>query len=151
MNTTRHLSLVTCHFLLVTLISCTNHMQRTIIVPDAPAAIGPYSHAALCSGTMLYTSGQIGLLADGTMVPGGVKEQTQRALENVKNILASQGATMSDVVKTTVFLKSMNDFQVMNAEYAAAFGDHKPARSAVEVARLPKDALVEIEVIACLP
>lgn len=135
--------------LILTLTSCTS--MRTFNVDGAPAAIGPYSHAAVCNGHIMYLSGQIGLRPDGTMVDGGVQEQTQQIFANIRTILASQGASLSNVVKTTVFLRSMNDFQTMNAEYALAFGDHKPARSAVEVSKLPKDALVEIEVIVCLP
>jgi 2-iminobutanoate/2-iminopropanoate deaminase len=120
----------------------------------APAAIGPYSQGVLM-GNLLYTSGQVALdPASGQMVPGGITEQTTRVMENLKAILAAGGAGLSDVFKTVVFLKDMNDFAAMNAVYAqylAPAGVTAPARSTVEVARLPKDALVEIEVIATVP
>jgi 2-iminobutanoate/2-iminopropanoate deaminase len=100
---------------------------------------------------MLFLSGQIPLRADGSMVSGTITEETQQVFENIRTILASQGADVSSIVKTTVFLKNMGDFAEMNAVYAEQMGQHRPARSAVEVARLPKDARVEIEVIACVP
>jgi len=122
-----------------------------IATSGAPAAIGPYSQA-IRAGGMVFTSGQVGLdPATGAMVPGGVKEQTTRVLENLKAVLGEAGLGMADVVKTTVFLKDMGDFAAMNevyASYLAPQGLVAPARSTVEVARLPKDALVEIEVIA---
>ena len=99
---------------------------------------------------MVYLSGQIGLLDDGTLIDGDITAQTRRALQNVATILESQQATLRNVVKTLVLLQSMDDFAAMNAAYAEAFGDHRPARSAFAVAALPKGALVEIEVIACL-
>ena len=118
---------------------------------DAPSAIGPYSQAVLV-GNLVYTSGQVALdPKTGQLVEGGVKEQTVRVLENLKAVLAEAGSDLRHVVKTTVFLKSMGDFAVMNeiyARYLAPVGVVAPARSTVEVARLPKDALVEIEVIA---
>jgi 2-iminobutanoate/2-iminopropanoate deaminase len=123
---------------------------ESIIAPAAPPAIGPYAHAVKCSGTMLYLSGQIALRPDGSMVEGDVDAQTRQVMVNICAILATQGATLENVVKSTVFLASMNDFAGMNAVYAEAFGAHRPARSAFEVARLPKDALVEIEVVAVL-
>jgi len=117
----------------------------------APAAIGPYSQAVRI-GDFIYSSGQVALdPASGALVPGGIAEQTTRALENLKAVLAAAGSDLSRVVKTVVFLKDMNDFAAMNAVYAqylAPEGVVAPARSTVEVARLPKDALVEIEVIA---
>lgn len=119
--------------------------------PDAAAPIGPYSHGVQCFGKMVFLSGQIPLRADGTMLEGTIEEQTTQVFANIKTILASRGATLTHVVKTTVFLKDMNDFAAMNSVYAAEMGDHRPARSAIEVSRLPKDARVEIEVIACLP
>ncbi|MFN6136121.1 MAG: Rid family detoxifying hydrolase [Bacteroidota bacterium] len=100
---------------------------------------------------MLFLSGQIPLRADGSMVSGTITEETHQVFENIRTILASQGADVSSIVKTTVFLKNMGDFAEMNAVYAEQMGQHRPARSAVEVARLPKDARVEIEVIACVP
>lgn len=125
-------------------------MITPLHVPSAPPAVGPYSHAVLCSGRMLYLSGQIALDDSGTLIDGSVTEQTRRALQNVSTILASLGATLQNVVKTLVLLQNMDDFAAMNAAYAEAFGTHQPARSAFAVSALPKGALVEIEVIACL-
>jgi 2-iminobutanoate/2-iminopropanoate deaminase len=120
---------------------------------SAPAAIGPYSQAVRI-GNVLYTSGQVALdPASGAIVAGGIAEQTERVLENLKAVLVAGSASLAHVVKTTVFLKSMGDFAAMNeiyARYFAADGVVPPARSTVEVARLPKDALIEIEVIAHL-
>ncbi len=124
-----------------------------IATPDAPAAIGPYSQA-IRSGDLLFTSGQIPIDPDtGNMVEGGIAEQTTRVLENLKAVLSAAGADFSNVVKTTVFLKDMKDFGAMNDIYARYFapeGTVPPARSTVQVAALPKDALVEIECIARL-
>ena len=118
-----------------------------ISTPKAPAAIGPYSQAVRV-GAALYTSGQLGLdPATGTL-PEGVEAQTRQSLSNIGAILDAAGYAVTDVVKTTVFIRSMDDFASVNAVYRAFFGDHKPARSCVEVARLPKDGLVEIEVVA---
>ena len=130
-------------------------MSKTAIsTPNAPAAIGPYSQAILL-GDILYTSGQIPLdPATGNFVPGGITEQTTQVLENLKAILAAAGFNLSQVIKTTVFLQSMSDFAAMNAIYAqylAPEGVAAPARSTVQVAGLPKGALVEIEVIAKRP
>ncbi len=128
--------------------------KSAVSTPDAPAAIGPYSQAVRI-GDFLYTSGQVALdPASGQIVPGGITEQTTRVLENLKAILAAAGTELAHVVKTIVFLKDMGDFAAMNAVYArylAPEGFVAPARSTVEVARLPKDALVEIEVIATIP
>ncbi len=128
-------------------------LKTPISTPNAPAAIGPYSQA-IRIGDLLYTSGQIALdPATGQVVSGGIVEQTTRVLENLKAILAAAGTDLTDVVKTVVFLKDMNDFAAMNAVYSrylAPEGAVPPARSTVEVARLPKDVLVEIEVIARL-
>jgi 2-iminobutanoate/2-iminopropanoate deaminase len=128
-----------------------NPAKSAISTKDAPAAIGPYSQAVR-SGDLIYTSGQVALdPATGKLVEGGVREQTARVLENIQAVLAAAGASMRDVVKTVVFLKDMQDFALMNEVYAAYLapeGIAPPARSTVEVARLPKDALVEIEVIA---
>lgn len=137
-----------------TLVSCSAgrpFMIRPFSAPDAAQPIGPYSHGVECSGRMIFMSGQIPLRADGTMVEGAIREQTLQVFANIRTVLASQGATLSNVVKTTVFLQSMNDFAGMNEVYAAEMGEHRPARSAFEVAKLPKNALVEIEVIACMP
>jgi 2-iminobutanoate/2-iminopropanoate deaminase len=127
-------------------------MSKTAIsTPHAPAAIGPYSQAILVGDT-LYTSGQIPLdPATGNFVPGGITEQTTQVLENLKAVLTEAGFDLAQVIKTTVFLKYLSDFAPMNAIYAqylAPEGVAAPARSTVQVAALPKDALVEIEVIA---
>jgi 2-iminobutanoate/2-iminopropanoate deaminase len=127
-------------------------LAKTVIsTKDAPAAIGPYSQAVQV-GNLLFTSGQVAIdPATGQVVTGGIVEQTTRVMENLTAVLAAAGLDMADVVKTTVFLKNMNDFAAMNEIYAkhlAPEGAVPPARSTVEVARLPKDVLVEIEVIA---
>jgi len=128
-------------------------MKKAISTSAAPAAIGPYSQAVRI-GDFLYTSGQVALdPASGQLVSGGIAEQTERALENLKAVLEAAGSSLAAVVKTVVFLKDMNDFAAMNTvygRYLAPEGVVAPARSTVEVARLPKDALVEIEVIAKL-
>jgi len=120
---------------------------------NAPAAIGPYAQAIRC-GDLLFTSGQIAIdPTTGQVVSEGITEQATQVLENLKAILTAAGADLSQVVKTVVFLKDMNDFAAMNAVYAtylAPEGTIPPARSTIEVARLPKDVLVEIEVIARL-
>lgn len=116
---------------------------------DAPAAIGPYVQGIKIDG-MFYSSGQIPLKADGTLVQGGIVEQTEQVFANLRAVLAAAGASLSDVVKTTVFVKDLGDFPKLNEAYGKAFGDHKPARSTVQVARLPLDVAVEIEVIAKL-
>ena len=123
-------------------------MKKVISTTKAPAAIGPYSQA-IQVGNLVYTSGQIPIdPATGVFVEGGIREQTRQSLLNVKAILEEAGLTMSDVVKTTVFLADMNDFADMNAVYAEFFAEPYPARSAVAVNMLPKGALVEIEVVA---
>ena len=125
--------------------------KQAISTKSAPAAIGPYSQAVRI-GNFLYSSGQVALdPASGALVTGGVSEQTTRAIENLKAVLAAAGASLAQVVKTTVFLKNMGDFTAMNEVYARAFavdGIATPARSTVQVAALPKDALIEIECIA---
>ena len=123
-------------------------MKQIVSTANAPAAIGPYSQA-IDLGSLVITSGQIPLdPATGTF-PEGIRAQTRQALTNVKSILEAAGLGRDAVVKTTVFLKDMNDFAAMNEVYASFFTEGQyPARSAVEVARLPKDAMVEIEVIA---
>lgn len=124
-------------------------MNNQIINTDnAPKAIGPYSQAVK-AGNLLFVSGQVPFdPATMEVVEGGVKEQTARSLQNVKAILAEAGATFADVVKSTVFIKDMNEFGQINEVYAEYFGENKPARACVEVARLPRDVKVEIEVIA---
>src|SRR5271167_1120643 len=128
--------------------------KEAISTSSAPAAIGPYSQAVRVGDTV-FTSGQIALdPATGSLVTGGIREQTTRVLDNLTAVLSEAGLSMARVVKTTVFLKDMADFAAMNEIYARYFapeGVVPPARSTVEVARLPKDALVEIEVIAKRP
>ena len=126
-------------------------MKKIIATTNAPAAIGPYSQAIDC-GSFLVTSGQVPFdPATGEFVPGGITEQTRQVLTNIKAILEAAGLTMDNVVKTTVFIQHMDDFAVMNEVYAQFFqGEVLPARSAVEVAKLPKGALVEIEAVAAL-
>ena len=123
-------------------------MKKVVATAAAPAAIGPYSQA-ICCGDLVFTSGQLPLdPATGTM-PATIEEQTRQSLTNVKAVLAAEGLTMDDVVKTTVFMQNMGDFAAMNGVYATFFSEGKyPARSAVEVAKLPKGALVEIEAVA---
>lgn len=127
-------------------------MSKTVVsTTGAPAAIGPYSQAVRV-GEFVFTSGQVALdPATGTIVEGGIAAQTERVIENLRAVLNAAGLNFTDVIKTTVFLKDMGDFAAMNEIYAKAFapeGVVAPARSTVEVARLPKDALVEIECIA---
>lgn len=116
---------------------------------DAPAAIGPYAQAVRI-GNLLFTSGQIPLTPAGELVEGGIREQTRQVLDNLQAVLAAEGATLRDVVKTTCFLKDLGQFAEFNAVYASGFDGHTPARSTVEVARLPRDVFVEIEVIAAI-
>ena len=125
-------------------------MANTIIsTTKAPAAIGPYSQA-IQTGNMLFSSGQLGLDPETGTLPEGIQAQAAQALANVDAILKEAGFERSDVVKTVVFLKNMSDFGVVNELYANFFGDHKPARSCVEVSCLPKNGLVEIEVVAAI-
>ena len=127
-----------------------NAMKTVISTPNAPAAIGPYSQAVR-KGDTLYLSGQIGMdPATGELVSDDVKAQTAQALANMKAILAEAGATPADVVKVTVFIVDMADFQAVNSVYSETFGTDAPARSCVAVAALPKGARVEIEAIAVL-
>lgn len=126
--------------------------KKSIHAAAAPAALGPYSQA-IRIGDFVFTSGQVALdPATGQIVSGGIDAQTHRVLQNLQAVLAAAGLDLARVVKTTVFLRDMNDFAAMNKIYAEYFqtgGAPAPARSTVEVARLPKDALVEIELIAC--
>lgn len=121
--------------------------MNIIQTPDAPQAIGPYAQAVAVDG-WLFTSGQIPLNAAGELVEGDVTVQTTQVLDNLHAVLTAAGGGFDKVVKTTVFLADMNDFAAMNAVYAARFGSHTPARSTVQVARLPRDVKVEIEVVA---
>ena len=125
--------------------------QKTIIqTTQAPAAIGPYSQAVRSNG-LLFTAGQIAINPEtGHVVDGDIKAQTRRVLENLKAILRAGGTDLDHVVKTTVFIKDMNEFAAMNEVYGEFFAKDPPARSTVEVARLPKDVRVEIEAIAVL-
>ncbi len=125
-------------------------MTVKIVQTDAaPAAIGPYSQATIAGG-FLFASGQIPLRADGTLVEGEIEAQAEQVLTNLKAVLAAAGASLNHVVKSTVFLADFNDFARFNAVYEKAFGAHKPARSTFQVARLPRDVKIEIEVIAKL-
>ena len=120
-------------------------MKKAIATNNAPAAIGPYAQG-IDTGSFVFTSGQIPINPQTGEIPEGIVEQTKQSLNNVKAILEEAGLNMNNVVKATVFLKNMNDFTEMNKVYESFFTDY-PARSAVEVARLPKDVLVEVEVI----
>ena len=125
-------------------------MKKVISTALAPAAIGPYAQA-VATGDLVITSGQLPINPATGAFPEGIAEQTRQSLENVKAVLAQAGTGMERIIKTTVFLSDMNNFGAMNEVYATFFTEgNYPARSAVEVARLPKDALVEIEVIAAL-
>ena len=122
--------------------------MEIIATEKAPAALGPYSQAIRSNG-MIYCSGQIPINpATGAIEAQTIEGQTTQAITNLKNVLEKAGSSLAKVVKTTVFIKNMNDFAALNKVYAELFGDTKPARSCVEVARLPKDVLVEIECIA---
>ncbi|MED3888746.1 RidA family protein [Peribacillus frigoritolerans] len=125
-------------------------MKNAISTNNAPGAIGPYSQAVKM-GDFLFVSGQLPINPSTNEMPESVAEQTKQSLENVKAILEGAGSDLQHVLKTTVFLKDMNTFTKMNEVYQSYFTENYPARSAVEVARLPKEALVEIEVIACVP
>lgn len=122
-------------------------MLKKVQTEKAPQAIGPYSQA-IETGDMIFTSGQIPLTPNGELVEGGIEEQTRQVLENVKSVLHAAGSDLKHVVKTTIFLRDMNQFQTVNEIYGDYFKEHLPARSCVEVSRLPKDVLIEIEVIA---
>ena len=122
-------------------------MKKIIYTPNAPEPIGPYSQGVQTQGTFLFLSGQIPL-KDGEVVAGGITEQTTLVLDNIKALLDAAGYTFDNVVKTTVFLKDMGNFGAMNEVYTKYLGESKPARSTIEVARLPRDVQVEIEVIA---
>jgi 2-iminobutanoate/2-iminopropanoate deaminase len=121
--------------------------MEIINTTEAPAAIGPYSQG-ITVNNLFYSSGQIPLTAEGELIQGDVKEQTHQVFKNLQALLKEAGASLETVVKTTVFIKDMNDFAAVNEVYGSYFSTHKPARSCVEVARLPKDVLIEIEVIA---
>ncbi len=122
---------------------------KKILTEHAPAPIGPYSQAILVDGKHIYTAGQIALdPKTGTVVPGDIRAQTRQVIKNIEQVLVAGGASLKTVFKTTVFLKDMNEFGAMNEVYSEFFAATAPARSTVEVARLPKDAKVEIEAVA---
>jgi 2-iminobutanoate/2-iminopropanoate deaminase len=126
-------------------------MLEVVLTPDAPAPIGPYNQGIRVSGTLVFTAGQIPIDPhSGQVVLGDIKSQTRLVLKNLQAILEKGGASLSTVVKTTVFLKDMTEFAGMNEVYAEFFKTDPPARSTVEVARLPRDVRVEIEAVACL-
>ncbi len=131
-------------------------MRKTIMTDRAPAAIGPYAQGnMLCDDAqkqgLIFTSGQLGLVPEsGELAAGGVEAQARQSLENLKAVLEEAGSSMDKVIKTTCFLKDMGDFAKVNAVYAGFFQQPYPSRSAIEVARLPKDALIEIEAVAYL-
>lgn len=123
-------------------------MNQAISTPNAPAAIGPYSQAVK-AGNTVYISGQLAFIpATGALLEGTMAEQTTQCLNNIRSILEAAGCTMADIVKTTIFLKDMGDFAEVNGAYAAFFPSNPPARACVQVAKLPRDARVEIEAIA---
>lgn len=121
--------------------------MHVISTSEAPAAIGPYAQAIVTDG-WLFTSGQIPLTAAGQLAGSDIESQTEQVFDNLAAVLAAAGASLTQVVKTTVFVQDLNDFARLNAVYERRFGSHKPARSTVQVARLPRDVLVEIEVVA---
>jgi 2-iminobutanoate/2-iminopropanoate deaminase len=121
--------------------------MKVVQTSGAPAAIGPYSQGIVVNN-LFYSSGQIPLTPEGTMVTGDIKDQTHQVFRNLQAVLQEAGASLETVVKATVFIKNMDEFAAVNEVYGEYFSVHKPARSCVEVARLPKDALIEIEVVA---
>jgi len=128
-----------------------NSTLRKIHTADAPGALGPYSQAIIANG-FIFVSGQIPVLPDtGQIVSEDIRDQTRQSLTNLRAILRAANTDLDKVAKTTVFLKDMNDFAAMNEIYAEMFGESRPARAAVEVARLPKDVRVEIECVAVVP
>lgn len=126
------------------------HEKQVVVTDEAPKAIGPYS-AGIKLGSFVFTAGQLGIVPEnGDIISGGIEAETRQALKNIEKILEAAGASMSDVVKTTVFLRDMDDFGRMNQVYAQFFQENPPARSTIQVAALPKGAAVEIEAIAIL-
>jgi len=122
--------------------------KQVVVAEDAPKAIGPYS-AGIKIGNFVYTAGQLGIDPEsGAFVEGGIEAQTRQALKNLKAVLEAAGSSLENVIKTTVFLRDMNEFAAMNGVYAEFFTEKFPARSAVQVARLPLDGAVEIEAVA---
>ena len=147
-------ALLLCVFFFLTIAGApdTQSQTRRVVQTDAaPKAIGPYSQAII-AGKTVYVSGQLGIDAStGAFVTGAVKEQTRQALDNLAAILDAAGCSVRDVVSCTVYLKDMNDFAAMNDVYANRFSSEPPARATIQVARLPKDGLVEISCVAVLP
>lgn len=123
--------------------------MKIVRTDEAPAPIGPYNQGVIADGKLLFTAGQIALDAAGNLTAGGIEAQTEKVIENLKAILQAGGSSLDKAVKTTVFLKDMDDFPKMNAVYNRYFENGSPARSTVEVSRLPKDVLVEIDCVAC--
>lgn len=123
-------------------------MKKSILSSAAPAPIGPFSQAILAQGTFLYVSGSIGMTKEGVLAEGGIKSQTKQVLANIHAVLSEAGYTFSDVVKVNVFLTDMMDFTAMNEVYSEYFSKPEPARTTVQVAGLPKNAIVEIELTA---
>lgn len=121
--------------------------MKATFTDKAPAAIGPYSQGVIVNN-LFFSSGQIPLTANGEMVSVGIEAQVHQVFKNIQAVLESAGASLDTVVKTTLYIKNMEDFPLINEIYASYFKDHRPARSCVEVARLPKDALIEMEVVA---
>lgn len=122
--------------------------RQIVLTKQAPAPIGPYNQGVIGQGTLLFTAGQVAIIpATGEVVSGGIKEQTRQVMQNLKAILEAGGSSLARVVKTSVFLKDMNEFAAMNEVYAEFFRESPPARTTVEVVRLPKDVRVEIEAI----
>ena len=121
--------------------------MEMINTTNAPSAIGPYSQAIVTNG-FVYTSGQIALTPDGELIQRDIKLQTKQVLSNLKNVLEAANSSLNDVVKVTIYLENMDDFGIVNVIYAQYFADHKPARSTVAVKTLPKNVLVEMDVIA---
>lgn len=124
--------------------------MKTVSTKQAPQAIGPYAQGII-AGNLFFSSGQIPLKLDGTLVEGDIEAQTHQVMQNLKAVLEEAGASLETVIKTTVFIKDMNDFAKVNEVYGSYFTSHKSARSCVEVARLPKNAGVEIEAVALIP
>lgn len=125
-------------------------MKQIIETGNAPRPIGPYSQAVIAKGHFIFVSGQIPLKPDGSLAGNDIRSQTRQAILNIKTILESAGVTLDNVVKTTVLLTDLENFSAMNEVYNEFFGNSKPARAAYQVARLPKDVLIEIEAIAVI-
>lgn len=123
--------------------------MKAIHTKDAPEAIGPYSQGIVVNN-LFFSSGQIPLTATGELMDGGIEEQAEQVFKNIIAVLKEAGSSLESVIKTTVFLQNMDDFGKVNEVYGSYFHSHKPARSCIEVSRLPKDVLIEIEVVALI-